>query len=114
VPDERAFLAQCGIDVESPKFPIPVQPAQDMPELMRVIQVPDLAVNLPSPVPAPSGGLLLLAAVKFEESNPDASMKYRLCLPAPCMHWYHLCMHVTRHVWHDANNSAVPRAMREW
>ena len=40
VPDERGFLAQCGIDVDSPKFPIPVQPAQDMPELMRVIQVP--------------------------------------------------------------------------
>ena len=42
VADELGFLETCGIDVASPKFPIPVQPAQDFPELMRVIQVPDI------------------------------------------------------------------------
>ena len=40
VADELAFIEQCAIDIASPKFPIPVQPAHDMPELMRVIQVP--------------------------------------------------------------------------
>ena len=39
VADELGFLEACAIDVASPKFPIPVQPAQDFPALMRVIQV---------------------------------------------------------------------------
>ena len=37
--DELGFLETCGIDIASPKFPIPVQPAQDFPALMHVIQV---------------------------------------------------------------------------
>jgi hypothetical protein len=41
VADERQFLIQCAIDVNSPKFPIPVQPAADFPDLMRVIAACD-------------------------------------------------------------------------
>ncbi len=37
VADERKFLEICGIDVSSPKFPIPVQPAADFPDVMRVV-----------------------------------------------------------------------------
>ena len=39
VADELGFLETCAIDINSPKFPIPVQPAQDFPALMHVIQV---------------------------------------------------------------------------
>lgn len=37
VPDERLFLELCNIDVESAKFPIPVQPLIDFPELTHVV-----------------------------------------------------------------------------
>ena len=37
VPDERLFLEICNINVESTRFPIPVQPLTDKPELIRVV-----------------------------------------------------------------------------
>ncbi|CAL5224336.1 g7008 [Coccomyxa viridis] len=37
VPDERLFLEMCNIDIESTRFPIPVQPLIDFPELVRVV-----------------------------------------------------------------------------
>ena len=37
VPDERLFLEICNINVKSTRFPIPVQPLTDKPELVRVV-----------------------------------------------------------------------------
>lgn len=37
VPDEQLFLEICNIDIESQRFPIPVQPLIDFPELTRVV-----------------------------------------------------------------------------
>ena len=37
VPDERLFLEVCNIDIESTRFPIPVQPLIDFPELVKVV-----------------------------------------------------------------------------
>ena len=37
VPDERLFLEICGIDIKSTRFPIPVQPLIEFPELVRVV-----------------------------------------------------------------------------
>ena len=37
VPDERLFLEICNINIHSNRFPIPVQPLMDFPELVRVV-----------------------------------------------------------------------------
>ena len=37
VPDERLFLEICNINIRSNRFPIPVQPLMDFPELVRVV-----------------------------------------------------------------------------
>lgn len=37
VADERKFLEECGINITSSKFPIPVQPVADFPEIARVL-----------------------------------------------------------------------------